>query len=447
MSAPELVDTVGGGLVVAQGLNPIVGEAEPCIRMAGTGFLHTGDLTPGDAGEVGGLFDGLTVELWYLPATATGGFTNIIAQGPNTSTGRQWELQFNSDSTISFKVRDSAGTLSTATSPSPIAINGWTYLVGSFGGGTARLYLNGAQVATASGGGPFNTVLSAGSADLRLGDAGGHIYALYSHFAVYRKALTAARVTAHYAAAIQRGFSAQPAGDRINTVLDRSASHSAPRSVSAGVRTVASAFFNGAPPKAAIADAVSADFVDAAFFVDAAGRVNYRDAAHRSSSPYNASQLTVGDAAGEIPYLELDVDYSESFLFNEWICTMRGTELSGGNPQTALDATSIARYFKRSQSLTGLSVTVDADAATIAAAMLAKYKNPMQRVVNLEFNTIDVNVCEALFRRELMDKITVKRTPPGGGARITQDLYIQKIELSGQNDGGPWSVTWGVSPL
>ena len=83
----------------------------------------------------------------------------------------------------------------------------------------------------------------------------------------------------------------------------------------------------------------------------------------------------------------------------------------------------------------------------IVTGLLAKYKDSQQRVDRIEMNTIDPNVTEAVFRRELMDKITVKRTPPGGGSRISQDLFIQKIDISGSNDGHPWQINWGVSPL
>jgi hypothetical protein len=48
---------------------------------------------------------------------------------------------------------------------------------------------------------------------------------------------------------------------------------------------------------------------------------------------------------------------------------------------------------------------------------------------------------------ELGDKVTVIRTPPGGGARISQDLWIDSIELSASNDGGPMTCKVGVSPV
>jgi len=46
----------------------------------------------------------------------------------------------------------------------------------------------------------------------------------------------------------------------------------------------------------------------------------------------------------------------------------------------------------------------------------------------------------------LMDRIRILRTPPGGGARIDQQVFIQRIEMSGNPDGPP-SCTLGVSPV
>jgi hypothetical protein len=41
----------------------------------------------------------------------------------------------------------------------------------------------------------------------------------------------------------------------------------------------------------------------------------------------------------------------------------------------------------------------------------------------------------------------VLRTPPGGGSRIDQTLTIQKIDVSGANNGQPWTIRWRLSPL
>ena len=114
--------------------------------------------------------------------------------------------------------------------------------------------------------------------------------------------------------------------------------------------------------------------------------------------------------------------------------------------QTARDTTSISRYFKRAQGLLP-PVTTDGQSSTIAAAMLAKYKDPMTRITSITLNTQIPDVAEAALERDLGDRIRVLRTQPGGGSRIDQTLFIQKIQIEGANTGAPWTVTWGLSPL
>jgi hypothetical protein len=72
---------------------------------------------------------------------------------------------------------------------------------------------------------------------------------------------------------------------------------------------------------------------------------------------------------------------------------------------------------------------------------------PALRILSIELSTMTPDVADEVFQREIGDKIAILRTPPGGGARITQQVWIQKIEISGTNDGTPLSVKWAVSPL
>src|SRR5262249_19869684 len=139
---------------------------------------------------------------------------------------------------------------------------------------------------------------------------------------------------------------------------------------------------------------------------------------------------------------DLAVDYSDSFLANEWNVTA-----VNGALQTRSDSASIAAFYKRSQSLTDLPVTSDTMAATVAAAMLAKYKSPMFRCTRMSPIIADRAYCLAVLPRELGDRIRVLRTPPGGGSRIDESLFIQKIEISGDASSPVWTVNWAVSPL
>lgn len=152
----------------------------------------------------------------------------------------------------------------------------------------------------------------------------------------------------------------------------------------------------------------------------------------------------VPPSSGEIPYEDLGLDYSEETLANEW-------SVSRASPaailQTVSDSTSIARYFRRPQLISDLPLTLDVDALAVANGMLAKYKDPILRGTSVSLDAGDPDVADQAFQRDLADRTRTLRTPPGGGARLDQNLFIQQIDISGANDGKPWDVTWGLSPL
>jgi Concanavalin A-like lectin/glucanases superfamily len=447
----QLVDSVGAGKVtsVTSVNGPIAGDPEPVIQIAATGFLTTGDLAAGESGDASGLPE-MSIETWFDAATIPAANTFIV-HGPAAGPNRQWSLVLNATGTITFGVENTTPSLITVTSPAAISTGTWYHLCGTITSGLLHLFINGVEVAT-SGGGAWSPAFvatssyAAGTADMRVGNSGSTITMLYADMAFYRYGLTAARVLAHYTAGRLRGYNQQATGARIGAVLDTVASQ-APRRIGTGVRSVIPVYMSGQPPLDEIRTAVAAEAVDADFFTASDGTLVFLDSAHRSSSPYDTPQAIFGDAAGELGYTDLNLEYADSFIANEWTVTRTGSSQVPGQTQTASDAASISRYKKRPQSLTGLPVVSDADASTVATAMLAKYKSPMQVITSLTFSTLDPAVAEAIFRRELGDKITVKRTPPGGGARISQDLFIQKIEVSGSNDGGPLVVRFGVSPL
>jgi hypothetical protein len=286
---------------------------------------------------------------------------------------------------------------------------------------------------------------------MKVGDLTANMDVRYAAIATYTRFIGANRIAAHYTAGVSQGVVAAKPRQRIHDILDRSASVHAPRNINAGSRNVTETYFVGQPPLDELRKAVAADNVDAMLFIGSSGEWTFLDAAHRSSSPYNTVQSTFGDAGGsELPYLDLTLDGSDAFIFNEWNVTReQGRKLTNdlGETKTATDATSISRYFNRPASLTDVPVITDTDSTAIATAMLAKYKDPMVRITSISFNTLDSGTALEVFRREIGDKIRVLRTPPGGGARIQEDLWIQKIEISGANDGAPWSVRFGVSPV
>lgn len=412
--------------------------------------LTTGDLSVGEAGEFG-LGQEMAVEFWFQ-MTALPGVDGTFVYGPLSSSGsdRQFTITLLAAGNLSFGLEDDTGLARTAAGAAVLRTGTWYHIVCTAQGGNIIIYLNGTSDGSSATWGS-HSVRALGSTAGALGlnvfgpvGGGGQFY--FTKLAVYRTGLTAARVLEHYTAGTARGFPFQAPGERIGAILDTASSY-APRSIQAGTRSVIPRYMSGQAPIEEIRRAVEAEDVDAAFFVTASGGLTFLADGHRSSSPYNTIQATFGDGDGEIPYLDLETDYSEAELINEWNVTRSPYGFSSPVTQTVSDATSISRYFKRSQSLSDVPTWSDANAANIATALLTKYKDPLYRITSISFDTTDPSVSDAVLQRELMDKVRIYRTPPGGGARIQQDVYIQKIDISGGNDGKPWSIRWAVSPL
>ena len=444
---PTLYDVQGGGLItLLENQGPILGDPEPCLRFAAGAYLTSGDLGNGEPG-VGTGGPGFAFEFWFRPSSAPA-VTQTVIRGPYAAAATpQWRFTYSNAALLSFDVYDNRDLYNTASTT--LTRQGvWYHVFGETDGGSyIRIYVNNVLSSFAFGGAFVHGIdpTQTGSLDLRVAGGTGVTYD-YAYLAFYGAPQGSTRVGAHYTAGTARGYPQQAASARVGAVLDTAESH-APRRIGASARSVTDLYLIGSAPLDAIRDAVAAETVNAGFFAGSDGALVFLGANHRASSPYDSAQATFGDGAGELPYLDVTIDYSEAFLFNHWSVTREGTSRFPGTEQVASDAPSISRYFKRSQTVGGLPVVADSDASDIATAMLAKYKDPMQRITALTFDTTDPSVAEALFRRELMDCIRVLRTVPGGGARIDQTLYIQKISVSGKNDRRPWTVSWNVSPL
>lgn len=444
-----------GGGVGSTVLGAIVGSVETPyaavqLGVTTTDLLTTGDLVFGDAGELGGQPQ-FAIEFWFQTASYPGSTQNLII-GPVTNSGvlRQYSINLTTTGAIAGFVTDDGAVQRGGTGSAIVQPWTWNHIVLATAGTNLVLYVNGAAVMTDSTWGthsvrPLGTTV--GSLDVRIVGPATTIAQYYDELAIYRTTLSAARIAAHYTAGAAMGFPFQKPGERINALLDSVAS-SAPRSLQLGTRNVIERYMTGQSPLEEIRRAVEAEDVDAAYFTTADGTQKFLADGHRSASPYTTPQVTVGDAGGaEIPYVDVQFDYSPTFLINEWNVTRTPKGAATPVTQTASDATSISRYFKRSQSLSDVPVTLDSDAAAIATALLAKHKDAMWRPTSVSFDLLDANVAEAFFRRDLMDRITIKYTPPGGGARIIQDVFIQKIDVQGDNSGQSMKGTWGVSPL
>ena len=424
--------------------------------------LTTGDLTKGDAGEVG-LLTNFAVEFWFLNSALLAPAANrTIFQGPTTSspgTTGQWYFTHTTTGTLQFSVIDSTGATNTAagaTNVLPIMAAGsgrysdsFVHVVGvAVAGGNLILYINGVSDGTAAWGSKSAQTMgtTAGTLDMRLSGPVNATNYDFDAVAVYKTSLSATRVLEHYNAGANRGFPVQTTSARINAALDV-AGHRSPRFINNSTRNVIPRYMSGQAPIEEVRTAVEAEEADGAFFTDASGGVRFLQDGHRSVYPYATAKAIFGDGGGsELQYLDVTVDYSLSFVINEWNVTRSVYGITSPSTQTSSDSTSISRYFRRSQSVADVPVTTDADASTIASRLLAKYKDPVYLITSIKPNMGDQQTAAAVFELELMDRIRILRTPPGGGARIDQDVFIQRIELSGGSNGVP-DCTLGVSPV
>jgi concanavalin A-like lectin/glucanase superfamily protein len=418
--------------------------------------LETEDLDLGVAPDLSGCAT-FAVEVWLrvdtLPTTAP----RFLLRGPDVGGGnRQWHLALNTGGSLAVNARTASATNvgfnAGAITPGTGSGNRdgpWHHIVFGIRESDTflRLFINGVEVSSASwpGGVLQQSALTAGSSQMIVNDTNTSVtYTYYDELAVYRQGLAADRVLAHYTAGVSRGFPrGQLPGARLGAILD-SISSQAPRAIRAGARPMDGQYEGtGRATLETLRDAESAEAVDAVVFIACDGTVTFLDGGHRSVSPWDTVQATFGDASGtELDYMDIQLDYSDSFIANEW-----NVSRESGTTQTASDTTSISRYYKRQQSLTGLKLRDDADATDIAADMLAKYKEPLTRILSITPKTMNTDVIDQVFRLDLGDRITVKLTPPGGGARVDQTLFVQSVSIDATPQAIFPTVKLGVSPV
>lgn len=157
------------------------------------------------------------------------------------------------------------------------------------------------------------------------------------------------------------------------------------------------------------------------------------------------TQGVFGDAAGVVasgalPYDTLAPLFNDSLIFNDIHVTR-----AGGVEQIATDALSQLLYFQRTKTLTNLQVTTDNETYDAASWLLALYKDPLLRFERMTvIGETNALIWPQALGREISDRITALRTPPGGGAAINLDCYIESVEH--QIDLNAWRTTWQLSP-
>jgi len=182
--------------------------------------------------------------------------------------------------------------------------------------------------------------------------------------------------------------------------------------IQTGLTTVQAVTLDKATPLSHMQDVTETE--NGTLFVDRGGNLVFWDRHQPLTAPQSESQALFGDADGELSYTDIELSYDDGLIYNEVSLTREG-----GTAQVVEDVDSRLKYFRRTYDKSGLLMTADEIARSAALYKLAQYREPGVRASRLIFEgPLPDDVWTALLAREIGDRVTVRRRPPGGGAMI-----------------------------
>ncbi|AGL13885.1 LamG-like jellyroll fold domain-containing protein [Actinoplanes sp. N902-109] len=227
-------------------------------------------------------------------------------------------------------------------------------------------------------------------------------------------------------------------GARINRILDLAAWPAEDRAVAAGDTAVQATTHDGntLSELQLVQDTEMGDL-----YLDPRGKVVFRSRHSILTEPRSStSQATFGDngdPATELPYADVTVDTDDNGMVNLVSITRAGADTE----VTAQDAASRQRYLTKSYVRTDLLLRTQAEALSYAHRVLYQASKPSVRFARLTLINPAVGLENRLWPvmliRELADRITVIRRPPGGGM-LQRDVIVRGIEHS--SDGATWTT-------
>jgi uncharacterized repeat protein (TIGR03847 family) len=159
------------------------------------------------------------------------------------------------------------------------------------------------------------------------------------------------------------------------------------------------------------------------FYTDKTGFVKFEDRntiARRLLSPF--IRFSDVPSVEGYDYQVFDVSYDDSLIANDVSVD------SGGDVQQATDATSIATYFKRSMSKTGLLIENDTDALLMAQTILSSRKDPTVRIT-----IIGIDITKAPSIKDQQVLTSVLGTEFGQPIIVTKNWYQVDPDYIGFN--------------
>lgn len=233
-------------------------------------------------------------------------------------------------------------------------------------------------------------------------------------------------------------------GERIDRILDSAGWSAEDRVIDTGDTTVQATTLDG--EVLAELQLVAATEIGE-LYVDGGGRVAFRGRNALLVDPRSAtSQAVFGDDGDELPYTELGIATDDATFFNE-IRVTRASSGDGDEPveQVASDTGSQVTFYRRTWTAeTAPIVQSDAEAARYARWLLGIVSEPEIRFtsISIEPAVQPADLWAHALGREIGDRITIIRRPPGGGDPIVKDCFIRGI--THEFGGEAWKTTWAL---
>ena len=230
----------------------------------------------------------------------------------------------------------------------------------------------------------------------------------------------------------------QLSGTRINKILDAASFPASMRNIDAG-DSLMQADLGTANRSALSACQLIEQSELGAFYFDQFGFARFISRNNSVKAQGAASTLFADDGTG-ITYDQVTYDFSDTGLINSAVITR-----NGGTAQSDSDTTSIDHYFHHNRTRTGLMMTTDAEALSMASSIVASRADTAIRVESVTINTGDPSDparVVAGLELDYFDPITVQQTQAGGSS-ISNTLVIQGVSY----DISPnkWTTTFIVA--
>jgi hypothetical protein len=238
-------------------------------------------------------------------------------------------------------------------------------------------------------------------------------------------------------------FASNKTGTVIASILAQSTLPVASESIDAGKETAVSTTWTNVDLLSAAQDL--ADTENGLIVGLADGTIAFHDRDHRiTNARSTTTQAIFGDdpTQGELPYLDADVEYGVSRIYNDVQITS-GIASPTMTPQT--DATSQSKYGQRTFTRSTY-LSTDAAANAQGQRILGQNKDPHVRFPQIVVDPLrQAGLLEAILNLEISDLVVVNRRPYTGGAVMTKACWIEGVQHDITMNPFSWRTTFTLS--